>query len=222
MNKYAVIITGGGSSTRYGERNKLLEPLCGAPVFIHSVRNFARFADRENFILTVSEKDRSLFEAELDRFGFSDKVTVVTGGSTRVESVRNALDALTLKAGRVAIHDAARPLASADLLEQLFSDEKINVIAASKVVDSIKTVTPNGKIASETDRTYLWKAETPQVFDLPSLKKAFENAPADATDDASIMRHAGYDVYVFENTNENLKLTSPQDLPKLENIIKMR
>ncbi|MBO5900356.1 MAG: 2-C-methyl-D-erythritol 4-phosphate cytidylyltransferase [Lentisphaeria bacterium] len=222
MNKYAVIITGGGSSTRYGERNKLLEPLCGAPVFIHSVRNFARFADRENFILTVSEKDRSLFEAELDRFRFSDRVTVVTGGSTRVESVRNALDALTLKSGRVAIHDAARPLASAELLEQLFSDEKINVIAASKVVDSIKTVTPDGKIASETDRTYLWKAETPQVFDLPSLKKAFENAPADATDDASIMRHAGFDVYVFENTNENLKLTSPQDLPKLENILKMR
>lgn len=222
MNKYAVIITGGGSSTRYGERNKLLEPLCGAPVFIHSVRNFARFADRENFILTVSEKDRSLFDAELDRFGFSDKVTVVTGGSTRVESVRNALDALTLKSGRVAIHDAARPLASAELLEQLFSDEKINVIAASKVVDSIKTVTPDGKIASETDRTYLWKAETPQVFDLPSLKKAFENAPDDATDDASIMRHAGYDVFVFENTNENLKLTSPQDLSKLENILKMR
>lgn len=222
MNKYAVIITGGGSSTRYGERNKLLEPLCGAPVFIHSVRNFARFADRENFILTVNEKDRSLFEAELDRFGFSDKVTVVTGGSTRVESVRNALDALTLKSGRVAIHDAARPLASAELLEQLFSDEKINVIAASKVVDSIKTVTPDGKIASETDRTYLWKAETPQVFDLPSLKKAFENAPADATDDASIMRHAGYDVFVFENKEDNLKLTSPQDLPKLENIMKMR
>lgn len=222
MKNTAVIITGGGSSTRYGSKNKLLELLDGIPVFLHSVRNFAAFADRENFILTVSKKDLPLFEDELAKHGFSDKITVITGGSTRVESVKKALDKVALVSGKVAIHDAARPLAEPVLLERLFADVRVNVIAASKVVDSIKVVSEDGTILSESDRTMLWKAETPQVFDIRSLRKAFETAPADATDDASIMRHAGFSVSVVENCSENMKLTTSDDLEKLKIALKTR
>lgn len=220
MNKsYAVIITGGGSSTRYAKGNKLLENLAGLPVFIHSVKKLSGFAEKANFILTVSGKDRELFEQELEKHSLSDAITVVTGGETRVQSVKNALDAIVLRQGRVAIHDAARPLAEHQLLEQLFLDSRRNVIAAQKVVDSIKKCDDNGKITDEIDRTYLWRAETPQVFDLEEFRCAMAKAPADATDDAMIMRHAGFDVYVVKEENENLKLTTSSDLAKLEKFI---
>ena len=214
--KYAVIITGGGSSTRYGNKNKLLEELCGIPVFIHSVKNLSGFASKENFILTVNQKDRALFEEALIKFGLSGTITVVTGGNSRIESVQNALDEVKLEQGRVAVHDAARPLADADLLKRLFEDERVNVIAAQKVVDSVKLCDENGKISSEVDRTFLWRAETPQVFDIEQYRKAMQSAPDDATDDASIMRHAGFDVWVVREENENLKLTTSDDLKKLE------
>lgn len=214
--KYAVIITGGGSSTRYGNKNKLLEDLCGIPVFIHSVKNLSGFASKENFILTVNQKDRAIFEEELEKYGLSGAITVVTGGNTRIESVQKALDAVKLEQGRVAVHDAARPLADAELLRTLFNDSRVNVIAAQKVVDSVKLCDENGKISGEVDRTFLWRAETPQVFDIEQYRKAMQSAPDDATDDGSIMRHAGFDVWVVREEKENLKLTTSDDLKKLE------
>ena len=218
MNR-AVIITGGGSSSRYGSRNKLLEMLAGIPVFIHSVKNLSGFAAKENTILTVCEKDRPLFEAELEKYNLAEKITVITGGNSRLESVRKALDTVKLEQGKIAIHDAARPLASGKLLKMLFNDPRDNVIAAQKVVDSIKSCNTDGKIICEIDREPLWRAETPQVFDIVQYRKAMQNAPADVTDDAMVMRLAGFDVYVVRESEENLKLTTADDLEKLEKFI---
>ena len=222
MNKeeYAVIIAGGGSSIRYGIRNKLLELLDGVPVFIHSIRNFSGFASRENFILTVNSDAREHFESALEEYGFADKVTVVNGGSSRMESVKNALAAVKLEAGRIVIHDAARPLAPASLLQQLVSDERRNVIAASPVFDSVKRTAPDGLITDEVDRKCLWRAATPQVFDLVQYRDAVAKCDFEATDDASIMRAGGYAVYVVQSDVENIKLTTSGDLKKLELLIK--
>lgn len=214
--EYSVIITGAGSGTRYGGRNKLLELLAGMPVFMHSVKNLSGFAAKENFILTVNEAERVFFESELVKYGYAGKITVINGGASRIESVKKAVEAIKLTSGRVAIHDAARPLADGKLLEKLFTDARVNVIAAQKVVDSIKVCGPDGKITGEIDRNPLWRAETPQVFDLEQYRQAMQNAPADATDDAMIMRHAGFEVYTVKEERENLKLTTPDDLIKLE------
>ena len=216
MGNFAVIITGGGSSLRYGSKNKLLENLCGVPVFIHSIKNLSGFAEKENFILTVNQQDKALFEEELKKHSLDDKITVIVGGDSRVESVRNALNAVKLEQGKIAIHDAARPLAEKELLQKLFSDPRNNVIAAQKVVDSIKLCDENGKIIQEIERTFLWRAETPQVFDIVQYRQAMLTAPTDATDDASIMRNAGFNVFVVKEDKENLKLTTPDDLQKLE------
>ena len=218
-SNFAVVITGAGSSTRYGSKNKLLELLAGIPVFIHSVKNLSGFASTENFILTVNEAERKLFESELQKYGFLDKITVINGGSSRMESVKNAVNAIKLTEGRVAIHDAARPLVTGELLEKLFSDVRVNVIAAQKVVDSIKLCEVDGKITGEVDREPLWRAETPQVFDLKQYRTAMQRAPHDATDDALIMRLAGYEVYVVKEERENLKLTTPDDFAKLEKML---
>ena len=220
MGNFAVIITGAGSSLRYGSKNKLLENLCGVPVFIRSIKNLSGFAEKENFILTVNQNDKARFEDELKKHNLDNSVTVVAGGSSRIESVRNALNAVKLEQGKIAIHDAARPLAEKELLQKLFSDPRNNVIAAQKVVDSIKLCDENGKIIQEIERTFLWRAETPQVFDIVQYRQAMLTAPTDATDDASIMRHAGFNVFVVKEDKENLKLTTPEDLQKLEKFCK--
>ena len=218
----AIIIAGGGSSSRYGAGNKLLELLDGVPVFIHSIKMLYGFARRENFVLTVNACDREKFEKLLNDYGFADKVTVVNGGASRMESVKKALAEVKLESGKIAIHDAARPLIETPLLEKLFSDERRNVIAAAAVFDSVKRTDSNGLITEEVDRTNLWRAQTPQVFDIIQYRNAVAGASSDATDDASIMRGAGYDVYVVQNDRENIKLTTSADLAKLEMIIKYR
>ncbi len=220
----AVIITGGGSSTRYGDGNKLMADLNGLPVFIHSVRNLSGFAGKENFILTVPASERALFADALKKYGCDEFVTVVNGGKTRAESVKNALDAIQLKEGQVAIHDAARPLVTGELLEKLLSCAKRNVIAATLVVDSVKRCDSNNKITDEVDRTGLWRASTPQVFDIVQYRDAVGRClelPG-ATDDATIMRLAGYDVFVLDEEIENIKLTTVSDLARIKKVLQTR
>ncbi|MBO5990430.1 MAG: 2-C-methyl-D-erythritol 4-phosphate cytidylyltransferase [Lentisphaeria bacterium] len=214
----AIIVTGGGSSTRYGNGNKLLEVVGGVPVFIHSIRNLAGFAAKENFILTVPAAEFDRFADIAEKYGCGQLVTIVRGGSSRAESVNNALDAIQLKEGQVAIHDAARPLVTAELLRRLLSCGKNNVIAATQIVDSVKRCDNDGKITEEVDRTNLWRAATPQVFDIVQYRDAVAKCISlpGATDDATIMRLAGYDVYVLNEEIENIKLTTTQDLEKIK------
>ena len=219
----AVIITGGGSSTRYGDGNKLMADLNGMPVFIHSVRNLSGFAAKENFILTVPASERGSFINALKEYGCDGLVTVVNGGKTRAESVKNALDSIQLEDGLVAVHDAARPLATGELLKRLITCGKRNVIAATLVVDSVKRCDSDNKITCEVDRTGLWRASTPQVFDLVQYRDAVSRClelPG-ATDDATVMRLAGYDVFVLDEEIDNIKLTTVKDLGKIKKVLQI-
>ena len=220
MNKTpcAIIVTGAGTSTRYGNGNKLLELIDGVPVFIHSIRNLAGFADKENFILTVPAAEFDHFTEITNRYDCGQLVTIVRGGSSRAESVKNALDAIALEEGQVAIHDAARPLVTSELLKRLLSCGKKNVIAATQIVDSVKRCDSDGKITEEVDRSNLWRASTPQVFDIVQYRDAVARCLAlpGATDDATIMRLAGYGVWVLSEEIENLKLTNSSDLEKIK------
>ena len=88
----------------------------GVPVFIHSVKKFAGLASKENYILTVNSRDRELFLRELEKYSLDDRITVVNGGASRVESVRNALDAVNLLITR------SRALASNSLSRVIYGN----------------------------------------------------------------------------------------------------
>jgi len=158
---------------------------------------------------------------------------VVDGGATRAESVRNALQAAGTEL--VAIHDAARPLVTPELIEDvvatLVSDpEAAGAIAATPVTDTIKraaaddtrapfpvSMTPNGArvIEATVDRGSLWAAQTPQVFRVAALRGALDADPealAAATDEAMLIEEAGGRVLIHPSPPENLKVTTPLDL----------
>jgi 2-C-methyl-D-erythritol 4-phosphate cytidylyltransferase len=156
-------------------------------------------------------------------------VGVVDGGATRAESVANALEAVGTDL--VAIHDAARPLITPDLIEEVVATlvadpDAAGAIAATPVTDTIKramrppfsvsgTVFGGLVVEATVDRGSLWAAQTPQVFRVGALREALATDPervAAATDEAMMVEAAGGRVLIYASSAENLKVTTPLDL----------
>jgi 2-C-methyl-D-erythritol 4-phosphate cytidylyltransferase len=163
---------------------------------------------------------------------------VVEGGATRARSVANALQAIGTEF--VAIHDAARPLVTPELIDDvvatLFADpDAAGAIAATPVTDTIKQSDAtrrafathkgaNAHLVVETtvDRERLWAAQTPQVFRLQALRDALEGDPdliAAATDEAMLVEAAGGRVLIHPSPAENFKVTTPLDLRFAESLL---
>ncbi len=168
-------------------------------------------------------------------------VGVVDGGVTRAESVSNALAAVGTEL--VAIHDAARPLVTPELIEDVIAalaadPDSAGAIAATPVTDTIKQVSPGcnalsvhgtGKalrpVESTLDRRRLWAAQTPQVFRVEALRKALSTDPKRlqaATDEAMMVEAVGDKVLIHPSPAENLKVTTPLDLKLAELLLTER
>ena len=166
---------------------------------------------------------------------------VVAGGETRAQSVANALEAVNT--AYVAIHDAARPLLTPELVEALVADLDANedaagVIAAAPVNDTIKRAGEDARLHSSTsevqdhrlaieatqDRSRLWRAQTPQVFRTQALREALAAAerPEEATDEAMLVEAAGGTVLIHPVAEQNLKVTTPLDLRAAELLLAER
>jgi 2-C-methyl-D-erythritol 4-phosphate cytidylyltransferase len=146
--------------------------------------------------------------------------TCVAGGAVRSQSVRAALGA-TSREGPVIVHDAARPLAPAAVfkraLEEIESGGVDAVVAAAPLADTVKEVDQDGRTVRRTlERSRLWAAQTPQVFQRAALERVLEEASeellAAATDDAWLIERAGGVVRVVPSEGLNLKITTPSDL----------
>jgi len=165
-------------------------------------------------------------------------LAVVSGGATRAQSVANALEAVGTE--YVAIHDAARPLLTPELLEALVADldaapDAAGTIAAAPVTDTIKRASvcsfpsPGNekeqlKIEDSADRSRLWAAQTPQVFRTAALREALIAAerPEEATDEAMLVEWNGGTVHIHPVAEQNLKVTTPLDLLVAELVLQSR
>jgi 2-C-methyl-D-erythritol 4-phosphate cytidylyltransferase len=144
-------------------------------------------------------------------------VLAVAGGVHRSESVANAVE--LCGEDIVVVHDAARPLATADLIdavvERLASDsDAAAVTAAAPVTDTIKQAGQGGQVERTLDRAGLWAVQTPQAFRAEALREALSDPDAlpDATDDAMLVERRGGRVLIHQAPAENLKVTTPFDL----------
>lgn len=211
----AVVIVAGGSSRRFGGGGKLLLELDGLPLFLHSVKAFLSLAASGCLVVVHPAGAGAEFREAAERFLPEAPIVWATGGACRCASVRSGLTAVPLERGIVAVHDAARPLASAALLETLTEEARRTggAIPGKPVADTLKRCDASGLVAETVDRTGLWRVETPQVFDLALLRAAYARFPdCDLTDDAGVMAAAGYPCRIVHNPDENLKITYPGDL----------
>jgi 2-C-methyl-D-erythritol 4-phosphate cytidylyltransferase/2-C-methyl-D-erythritol 2,4-cyclodiphosphate synthase len=204
----AAIIAAAGSGERFGAPiPKALIHLGDKTLLAHAISNLAPVVDQ--VIVTAPAG----YESQIQEI-VGDEVTVVTGGSTRSESVRLGLAAVNSTAEFVLVHDAARSLASTALAQSVIDALRagdVAVIPALPEVDTVKVVDAAGYVVSTPERSTLRKVQTPQGFSY-SVLKAAHATPQDATDDAVLVADAGHRVRIIAGEESALKITTPSDL----------
>ncbi|MBQ4641831.1 MAG: 2-C-methyl-D-erythritol 4-phosphate cytidylyltransferase [Oscillospiraceae bacterium] len=208
------VIVAAGNASRMGGIDKVMAPLAGEPMVVHSVRAFqACDAVREIVIVTRTDLIEQIAALCRDM----DKVrAVVVGGADRAESVRSGLSALSKKVRLAAIHDGARPLITQAVIDRTVRAASTYGAAAPgvPVKDTVKVVS-GGLVTATPDRSTLQAIQTPQVFDIDLLKGALEQAKKDnatITDDCSAVERMGMAVRIVEGDERNIKVTTPMDL----------
>lgn len=209
-----LILVAAGSSRRFGHGDKLLADLNGAPVFIHSLRRLLPAVTGRSVIVVPRGRVMEFENAALPFVRDLDLIWC-EGGASRSDSVRNGVAALGAGAeGIAAVHDGARPLADAGLLRKLYEAALScdGSIPGKPVADTLWK-SDGTFLDSLIEREGLWAVETPQLFKLGSWKKAVAEFPeSDFTDDAGLLRSAGFRVAMVLNPDPNIKLTTPADL----------
>ena len=205
----AVLLAAGGS-TRMGldgegrPINKLEADICGLTPIERCVKAFSPFADE--IVITVAERTRAAAERAAKLAGVP--VRIVGGGAMRQDSVLNGIKASDCDI--VAVHDCARCLVSADVIEAALDSARENGsgVPALKVRDTLRRAA-TGDIV---DRDGLLIMQTPQCFDRKKLLAAYAGLDCEATDDAAVWQRA-YGKPCFTNGRlENQKLTEREDL----------
>ena len=202
------IVPAGGSGERLGaDRPKAFVVCAGKPMVEWSVEALSSVCSR--VVVAVPP-------------GHEEPPDRVSGSASRSGSVRNALAAAP-EATVVVVHDAARPLVTAELVRECLEalDGVDGVIAASPVSDTIHVASPDLLVADSPDRSTLWAAQTPQVFQADILRRALAGGDS-ATDEAALVAAVGGTVRLIEGPSDNIKVTTPTDLRLAEAILRDR
>ena len=198
-----------------GVRKPFLE-LAGEPVLVHALRPFLSDPRVVAVAVALTEEDAASPPEWL--LSLDARVSVVAGGDTRTESVRLAIEALPQDVTVIAVHDAARPLVSTEVVAECIdlAATGVGAVAGCPAVDTIKEVDEQRRVVATPDRATLWHAQTPQVFPAELLRRAYQGAGATATDDAALVERAGGTVRMIDAGRTNMKVTGGGDVALAE------
>ena len=215
----AAVIAAGGHGSRMGNTgNKLLLKIGGKTVIRRTLEIFDNLPLIKEIIL-VTAQDVS-FVRELE--GLKKLTKIVPGGKTRQDSVYNGIMAAE-GYEFIAVHDAARPLVTNEIIENTIKKAFATGAAVTgvKVIDTIKTIKSENVVAYTPDRTELFAAATPQVFRRDVWLREYHNNKFKATDDVSVIEQKEK-VSIVIGSRENIKITTPFDILVAEAILKSR
>ncbi len=210
------VIVAAGSARRMGGVDKVMAELMGEPLILHTVRAFQETAVIAEIVI-VTRPDLIVPISDLcQKAGFGKVKLVVAGGETRQESVMLGLGCLSKKMKLAAIQDGARPLVSPQLIDRTVRAANTYGAAAPGIAvkDTIKEA-KGGIVKTTPDRSTLFAAQTPQVFDFALIRGALTKAEqegATITDDCSAVERMGMSVRLVEGDERNFKVTTRQDL----------
>jgi 2-C-methyl-D-erythritol 4-phosphate cytidylyltransferase len=221
----SAILVAAGKGTRMGAGvDKLFLKVAGRPVIAHTWQRFEDAKCIGEIILVVRKGRQKKFEELAARFRFQKPFHIVTGGAERQDSVWNGLEALSASAEVVAIHDAARPCVSGELIVATIeaARETGAAVAAQPVTDTIKE-SSDGKLIQRTlDRSKLWSVQTPQTFRVAVIRRAISAARGKnlvLTDDTAACELIGQPIRLISCVTPNPKVTVPGDLPLVEALL---
>ena len=208
MTKFSLIITAGGTSSRYG-KNKLLDLINDKTVIEHTLSMFLNIKEINEIIIPTN----SDFIVDLKKIIDNPNVKIIAGGNSRQESVYNALQHVTNE--YVIIHDGARPLIKEPTILQVMDMVQTHnaVSVMTKTTDTIKEVDEDGRIIKTIDRSKLYNTQTPQAFRTELILSAHKQLKnKQFTDDASMLEELDVPVFVVIGSYTNIKITTKSDL----------
>jgi 2-C-methyl-D-erythritol 4-phosphate cytidylyltransferase len=219
MAQFAVIVPAAGKSSRFGDQKhkKIYAELAGRAVWLRAVEPFINRDDVKQVILAIAPEDRELFERRYRASVAFMNIRVVDGGPERAETVARALECVDSQCDYIAIHDAARPCLSSELVDAVFSAacQHQAALPAVAVTDTIKRAGADRLTIETVPREGLYLAQTPQAFERTLLFKAYAQRSrlgAELTDDCQLVEALGHHCAIVEGSLLNIKVTTPGDL----------
>ena len=226
--KVAAIICAAGASSRFGgKRKKAFVDVAGRAVFLRSVELFAEHNDVKQVLLGISKEDEELVNVKWGPNLKFFSVSIFIGGAERFDTVQKGLELVKDDIDLVAVHDACRCCVTKELIDEVISAAAKSqaAIPASSVTATIKEAKDN-LITKTIDRSFLFEAQTPQIFAASLLKKAYDNLKnldkSTISDDAQLVEALGQKVTIVKTDSSNIKITRQSDIAVAEAILKSK
>ena len=215
--KVGAVIVAAGKSERMGNMDKMFASLGGEPLLLRTTRPFQESSLIDQIVVVVSGEREIQCRHLVTGPAWSKVSDVCLGGRRRQDSVAEGLKRLT-DCDWVIIHDGARPLVTAALIERGLQAAKETgaAVAAVPVSDTIKVSSTDCTVRETPPRQNLWAVQTPQVFSIKIIREAYKNADEDVTDSATLVERLGYKVKLYMGAHDNIKITTPTDLALAE------
>ena len=217
QQKVGAVIAAAGSSRRMGGADKVFALLGGKPILARVVNAFQGCNHVDQIVVVLSEQNLERGQQLVAEQGWSKVSDVCAGGRRRQDSVAAGLKRLS-NCDWVVIHDGARSLVTADLINRGLEAAKETgaAVAAVPITDTIKVAGDDRFVQQTLLRRNLWAVQTPQVFRFDIIAEAYRQTKGEATDDASLIEQLGYRVKIYMGSYDNIKITTPDDLALAE------
>lgn len=218
---WAVVVAAGAGERLGGERPKAFVRFAGRTLLAASLQTLDDHPGIDGIVAVVPAGWEERTSLLVDDLCATKVAAAVAGGRTRADSVAAGLACVPDSAAFVLVHDAARPLLDAVLVERVLAalaDGADGVVPALRLADTVKRVDAVGRVLETVDRDALRLAQTPQGFPLAVLQRALEGERGGATDCAGLVERAGGSVVCVEGDPRNLKVTTPEDLRRAERL----
>ena len=227
-SKIAVIICAAGPASRFGgKRKKQFVDVAGRAVFLRSLEVFANRDDVKQILLGIAQEDEEIVSIKWGANLKFFNVKLFYGGYERFDTINKGLKLVKYDMDLIAVHDASRCCLTAELTDKVITAAAKSgaAIPACPVAATIKEV-KDGIIIRTVDRSALYEAQTPQIFEAKLLKKAYENLKnvdeKKISDDSQLVEAMGHKVTIVESDSSNIKITRQSDIAIAEAIIKSR
>ncbi len=220
----SAVVVAAGRSQRMGF-DKLLTPLGGRPLLVHTLERIMATEVPEEIILVIRPGSQLEMEATVSPIREKGKIRLVEGGAQRQDSVQAGLMAMSDSSEFVMVHDAARPFITKELIDTVLEAAKLSdaAVCGAPCSDTLKEVGEDGLVKQTLDRSKLWTVQTPQIFRTKLLRDAYAAALRTGltfTDDTAVVEKMGHPVRIVLYHGVNLKVTTPADWSLAEALLR--
>lgn len=231
MKTMAIVLAAGRGSRMKSQVKKQYMAISGRPVLCYCLEVFQKCGRIDGIILVCGSGEQAYCRSEIvSRYGFSKVEKIIEGGKERYHSVHEGLKAIE-DCDYVLIHDGARPFVDEAMLDRILAELPSchACVVGMPVKDTIKLSNDEGYVAQTLPRERLWSIQTPQSFAYPLIREAYDRLAGlqtldvQITDDAMVAEYMmKQPVKLIEGSYENIKITTPEDIPAAEAIVRAR